>query len=109
MSAEFQLTGHALRLGYDFESVLGFIPLMLNELNPMPAREQLNAGYVHGGGWSPLEGWTLREDNSIKYPGDPALKPLVVGKLRDETICVYELAWVAIIQPDRSFEVARMD
>jgi len=42
-------------------------------------------------------------------PGDPPFKPLAQAKLRDELIVLYEADFVAVIQPDRSFEVARMD
>jgi hypothetical protein len=35
---------------------LGSLPKMLNEHDPRPAREQLDAGYRHGGGWSPFKG-----------------------------------------------------
>jgi hypothetical protein len=30
-------------------------------------------------------------------------------ELRDELILIYEHSWVAIIQPDRTFETCRMD
>lgn len=88
---------------------LGLIPGMLDENDPAPAREQLDAAYQHGGGWRPFPGFKLRSDNSIKYPGDPPYPPLAVSALRDELIIIYEHGWVAIIQPDRSFEVCRMD
>ena len=89
-------------------AVLGFIPGMLSELDPRPAREQLDSGYQHGGGWRPLSGWT-REGVKIRYPGDDPLTPLSWGLLRDEAILVYESAWVMILQRDGSFEVGRMD
>lgn len=88
---------------------VGGIPDMISQNNPSKAKDQLNAGYGHGGGWRPFDGFRLQPDNSIKYPGDPALQPLAEMKLRDELILVYEHAWVAIIQPDRSFEICRMD
>lgn len=88
---------------------VGIIPDMLNEHNPKPAKKQLHEGYPQGGGWSPFKGFTLREDNSLTYPGDPPQKPIAEMRLREELILIYEHAWVAIIQPDRSFEVCRMD
>lgn len=90
-------------------NILGYLPYWLSEADPRPARDQLNEHYQHGGGWNPFTGHTLRNDNSIKYPGDPVLPPRCTARLREETICVYDHAWVAIIQPDRSFEVCRMD
>lgn len=88
---------------------LGLIPLWLNEDDSRPAKEQLDSAYGHGGGWWPFNGFTLTSDNSLTYPGDPPLRPIAWTKLRDETIVMYRHAWVAIIQPDRSFEVCRMD
>lgn len=91
---------------------LGLIPDMLSELDPRPAREQLDSGYQHGGGWRPFQGFTMSDEKNmwwLLYPNDPPTRSLAYTKLRDETIVVYQHAWVAIIQKDGSFEVARMD
>jgi len=88
---------------------LGLLPGMLDPADPRPAREQFDANYQHGGGWDPFKGFTLRADNSLSYPGDPPTKPLAMTTLRDELIVFYQYSWVAIIQPDRSFECCRMD
>jgi hypothetical protein len=89
---------------------LGFIPMFLNPRDTRSAKEQFNTAYAHGGGWRKFEGFTMRaSDRAIKYPGDPAFKPLAEGKLRNETILVYPHAWVAIVQPDGTYEIARMD
>ena len=88
---------------------VGSIPDMLSEHNPKSAKEQLHNGYPQGGGWIPFEGFELRADNSIKYPGDPPHKPIAELHLRNELILVYEHSWVAVIQPNRSFEICRMD
>jgi hypothetical protein len=82
---------------------------MLNDDNPAPAWEQFDRCYQHGGGWDPFVGHTLHANNSLSYPGDPALYPVARAQLRDELILLYPYAWVAIVQPDRSFEVCRMD
>lgn len=87
---------------------IGQIPFWLNEANPKTAAQQLNDGYPFGG-WSPFQGFTLLDNNSLSYPGDPPQRPIAEMKLREETILIYEHAWVAVIQPDRSFEVCRMD
>ena len=89
--------------------VLGLLPDFLSPDNPASAREQLHHNYNHGGGFQPFDGFTLHDDNSLKYPGDPPYPPVAIAKLRDETIILYPHSWVAIIQPDRSFVVARMD
>jgi hypothetical protein len=88
---------------------LGLLPQMLNSSDPRPAREQLDSGYRHGGGWDPFPGFKLSNNDNLLYPGDPPTRPVASTKLRDETIVLYEHEWVAIIQPDRSFEVCRMD
>ena len=88
---------------------LGWLPSFLDVDDPRPAKEQFHERYAHGGGWNPFKGFEMRKGYSIKYPGDPAHKPLAQAKLRDELIVFYDYAWVAIIQPDGSFEIARMD
>ena len=87
---------------------LGFIPMFFDEHDPAPAREQIDDRYRHGGGWRVHKGWTMSEEG-IFFPGDPIMPVIAEAKLRDETIRVYDMAWVAIIQPDGTFEVARID
>lgn len=89
--------------------MLGFIPDFLHEGNPKSAKEQLHNNYGHGGGWRPFPGFKMNEKKQLTYPGDPPTIPLAEGKLREETIIIYQHAWVAIVQPDGTFEVARMD
>lgn len=88
---------------------LGLLPYIFRSSDPRPAREQANDRYSHGGGWSPLSGWTIDEAFRITYPGDSPLLPLARAQLRDETIILYRHSWVAIIQANGSFEVSRMD
>lgn len=85
---------------------VGDIPHWLSDHNPKSAANQLDG--VYQGGWQPFDGFTLLNNNSIKYPGDPELHPLAEMRLRQELILVYPCSWVAIIQPDRSFEISRM-
>jgi hypothetical protein len=88
--------------------VLGLLPQFLDERDPRPAREQFDANYI--GGWWPVEGGVRAlPDGSLKYPGDPVLRPIAETRLRDEVIRVFEASFVSITQPDGSFEVARMD
>lgn len=95
------------------EDHLGLIPFWLNEYTEaegqIPAREQLDFHYQHGGGWRPFEGFNMRDDGSIVYPGDRPLPVLAEAQLGQETIRMYPNAWVAIVQPDGKFEVCRMD
>jgi hypothetical protein len=91
-------------LGY-----LGFIPDFLSEDDPAPAKKQLHDNYPHGGGWRPMDGFKMSAGDVLHYPGDPPFKPKAMTMLRDEKILVYQYAFVAIVQTDGSFEVARMD
>lgn len=91
------------------EEHLGFLPDFLSEHDPRPAREQIDANYRHGGGWNPMLDWQLLPNNSIRYPGDPALAPLASAKLHDEELFFYNHAWLCIKQPDGSYEVSRVD
>lgn len=94
---------------------LGIIPYWLTANDHHPAKEQLDDNYQHGGGWRHINGFALSDDNSLQYgpdddeDRDPPLVPRAVCQLREETIVFYDYSWVAIIQPDRSFEVCRMD
>jgi len=103
----------AAKLGYrtnDIFALLGYIPTFVFESDPRPAWEQFNERYVFGG-WNPMlpGGWQMDQDNNLLYPGDPPLIPLASTMLRDEQIVVYAHSFVAIIQRDGSFSVARMD
>lgn len=88
----------------------GYIPTFLSASDSRSAKEQLHENYAHGGGWSPFKGFTFNPDDlSIKYPGDPSYPAVAVITLRDERVIIYPHAWVAIVQKDDSYEVARMD
>ena len=87
---------------------LGLIPDFLRAADPRPAREQFDERYRHGGGWRPIPNWTVL-DGAIQYSDDPPHLLLAVGRLRDETIRIYDGAWVSITGPDGAVEIARMD
>lgn len=89
-------------------AMLGYIPSFLNENDPRPAREQIDANYRHGGGWSPFKGHTMVE-GALEYPNDPPMVLLAETRLRDEIIRVYDASWVAVVQADGGYEVARLD
>lgn len=86
----------------------GLLPQMLSEGNPADAVTQLNDAYAHGGGWHDFKGFTLTK-RGLEYPDDPPMKELARTKLRDEDVVLYEYDWVAVIQPDGSYRIARMD
>lgn len=88
---------------------LGLIPYFLNENAGGSAVEQLNRNYAHGGGFDPFPGFTLGANNSLTYPGDPPMQPLAKIDFGAEQVFVYDYGWVAVVQPNRSFQVSRMD
>lgn len=89
---------------------LGLIPSFLDEEDERPASEQFDERYSHGGGWRPMKGWEMGPTSEIRYKGDrDAMRPIAVIAFREELIYIYPYAWVAIVQPDGSFEVSRMD
>ncbi len=88
---------------------LGLIPFMLDSEDLRPASEQFDEQYQHGGGWRPFQGHKLMENDDLQYPEDEPLSPLAEIRLREERILIYDYGWVAIIQPDGSYETCRMD
>ena len=87
---------------------LGFLPEMIDQDDPRPAKEQFDANYGHGGGWRPMKGFSVK-GFVLHYPGDPPLEPIAMWPLRDEMIVVYRYGIVAVFQKNGSFEAARMD
>ena len=92
------------------EEALGLIPYFIFEEDPRPAAAQLSDRYAHGGGWTPLSGWSMGPVGEIKWEREEALPPIAVATLHDnEIIRFYRHAWVSITQLDGSFQVARID
>lgn len=100
-------------------SKCGYIPRMLSLLDPRGAVAQLHENYAHGGGWHKFGGFKLvrlsrnlfgeeGEFYGLKYPGDPPMREIGRGVLRDETVVLFEGSWVAVISGEE-MEVARMD
>jgi hypothetical protein len=87
---------------------IGIIPSFLDEDDPRPAREQLDANYQHGGGWRSLPNFDL-DGTTLKYPGDPPMQPIAAMQLRNEMVLIYPSAFVMVLQKHGTFEVARMD
>lgn len=100
--------------GFDEEAV-GIIPLFLQAGDKRGAVEQIDEHYAHGGGWRDFEGFTLKrpsEDKAswyLQYPDDPPMRLVAHSQLRDETILIFEYAWVAVVQSDGSYKIARID
>lgn len=88
----------------------GYLPGFLSEEDPRPAREQIDANYQHGGGWRPYRGFTMDPQTYVlSAPDDPDLAPIAYSRLRSETLYLYPYEWLAIVQPDGSFEVSRVN
>jgi hypothetical protein len=95
---------------------IGFIPdWFRNGDDVPPAQEQANAGYMQTGAcpYTPtsVEFKLVRRGDvyELQYPEDPPYKEMARTTIGDETVVVFEMAWVAIIQPDESFVVAHCD
>jgi hypothetical protein len=93
--------------------LVGFTPSFLNEASTDDAVTQLDRNYAHGGGWHEFEGFKLvgadTDAPELHYPGDPPTEAVARWVLRDERIILFDHAWVAVVQPDGSFRVSRMD
>jgi hypothetical protein len=88
----------------------GYIPGWLREDDPRPVREQLDSAYAQHGGYWPQEGFTYHPiSGAMSYPGDPPFMPCCTIMIRDELVIVYRHGYVAIVQADKSFVIARMD
>lgn len=93
----------------------GLIPLFLDLNNPAPAQQQIHEGYAHGGGWQPFEGFAtnISFENPTEcfliYPGDPAMRAKAWCMFGEELVVVFTYDWVAIVQPDGSHTIARLD
>ena len=89
---------------------LGLIPSFLSAIDPRPAVEQFDERYRSGGGWHRFKGFRMLTSGDLHYTGDPNTRLLWEAALPNgETVRVYESAWVAVVQPDGSYEIARMD
>ena len=66
---------------YSDPSFVGFIPTFLDLDDPRPAKEQFAERYEYGG-WRNQDGFTAIDGTpTLKYPGDPPLKPIAVMRL----------------------------
>ena len=92
---------------------IGIIPMFFDSQDPRPAREQLHTAYQHGGGVQPIQGFTYVEGDlgmaRLEFAGDPPMQELSRATLHEELIIVFEGAWLAIVQPDKTYIVTRVD
>lgn len=95
---------------------IGMLPDFLSDSDPRGACAQFATNYC--GGWHDMTvgagGFTAIDNfRFLHYPGDPALPALAETTLHvdnePERIIVYDSAYVAVVQPDGSFRVSRLD
>lgn len=93
----------------------GFLPEILLTSDPRPVSEQLNDRYAHGGGYqvsgSPIA-WALdrsAEFATLTYPRDPPMLELSRATINNELCILFDSSFMAIVQPDSSFAVVRVD
>ena len=87
----------------------GYILEFLDDDDPRPVREQFHERYISG--WHPAPAGLDFDVVSgiLRYPGDPPLRATSVVIFGREVIALFPGSFVVIIQPDESWEAARMD
>ena len=91
--------------------LVGYIPQIIRADDERPVVAQVNDRYAHGGGWNSFKGFKLtRGEMALKYPGDPALKPVAMLKVSEkETVYIYQHAWVLVDRGGEDWDIARLD
>lgn len=98
---------------YATREFLGLIPDIIRESDPRSAKEQISERYI--GGWrKAIPGFKMLPNGNMDYPGDPELPIyfetiLHKGKANQETLRLYESAFLAIIQTDDAYEICFID
>lgn len=116
------VTAAALCSHWSNMEVAGLLPEIILADDPRPAKEQFAERYAHGGGWNPMSNWLYKP----AQPGFPGGASLVYNSsdeeddaeeypevsrttVNNETLILFECEFLAIVQPDGSFEVDRVD
>lgn len=107
---DFRLTPYAAERGYRLDA-LGLVPHFFWNSDPRPAKDQLADRYAHGGGYRPIAGFTMDPDTAdLQFIGDPPFRAVAEAWLRTERLLFYSnCSLLAIVQPDGSFVVTRVD
>mgnify|MGYP006921446363 CR=1 FL=1 len=114
MTVEWKFTkmarDHAERGGFAPEVMLGSIPSFLSADDPADAVTQIDRAYDQFGGWRDSAKWRIDYVNGrAHYPGDPPRVLIAEARLRDELILFFNGAYIAVMQPDGSHRMARID
>ena len=100
----------ALDPNFDCARGLGFLPEILDAMDARPVKEQLEDRYRHGGGWRPIPGLTMDRNKKLHFPEDPPYRPSAATMIGREMVIFYRQAsLLAVIQPDKTYEVVRVD
>lgn len=101
--------------GFDLER-LGLLPeLVESPANGQTLAQHIDQSYAHGGGWRSFGAdWSLDLRDgvpaSLTFPGDPAMPEVArFATKQRELFILFTNEFCAIVQPDGSFSVARMD
>jgi hypothetical protein len=89
--------------------LVGYLSYWLNELDKDDAAKQIDKHYQHRGGFRHFDGFTMDKNRTLHYKGDPPMRPVAWTQVRDEYVLFYPHAWVAVVQKDDSFKIARID
>jgi len=91
-----------------------FFPQLLDESDPRPAADQINERYV--GGWNSrmrfgvtCEPGTMTLRYTDDRAGEVTISPMSVMTFRHETLALFQSHYVVIMQPDESWDIARLD
>lgn len=86
----------------------GYIPewfaIESNNGGILSPKEVIETYYPHGGGWRPFGNWKIHEDDSIEYPGDPIMHPIMSFEFSKSIVFIYNYGITRI-----GTEVARLD
>ena len=108
----FEKTEHAPK-EYHISDIVGALVLCWDANDMRPAIEQHDERQMGNGAWNDFKGFKFDPDkHTLKYSGDPTLKPWAFARLplTNESIYVYESAWVALVNDqDGTFTVDRRD
>lgn len=94
--------------------MLGYLPDIIIEDDPRGAKEQIADRYRYGGGWSDFKGHTMLPNGNLQYPEDPPTLLLFEavlhqGKDNEETLRFYQHSWIAVMRPDGTYAISRID
>lgn len=92
--------------------MLGYVPLFITRTSDVPLKKQFDAEYVSGWKTSASKWVRDTERNTLQgHPEDPPF-PMIARyqhKPTGELLEFYTSCFTAIVQPDGTFEVARLD